>query len=107
MRQPAQVTITRMCPGWAHWYSLRARVIARSTLTRFIERLRNHGAVKAALAAWFHEVVRAHWMTPADVKRSYGNASIVDAERVVFNIKGNDYRLVAAVDYRRQIIFMK
>jgi mRNA interferase HigB len=86
------------------------RVIARSTLTRFVESLAGHRdqrAVKVALAAWFHEVVRANWTTPADVKRSYANASIVGAERVVFNIKGNAYRLIAAVDYRRQIVFIK
>lgn len=39
--------------------------------------------------------------------RSYANASIVGSDRVVFNIKGNDYRLVVAVDYPRQIIFIK
>ena len=45
--------------------------------------------------------------TPADVTKTYATASIVGSERVVFNIKGNDYRLVAAVDYRRQVVFIK
>lgn len=86
------------------------RVIARSTLVRFAEGHAGHRdqrALKAALDAWFHEVVRAHWSGSADVKRSYANSSIVSAERVVFNIKGNDYRLVTAIDYRRQIVFIK
>ncbi len=86
------------------------RVIARRTLTRFAESLRGqkgHRAVKAAFDAWFHEVRHAQWGNSAEVKKSYATASIVSADRVVFNIKGNDYRLVAAIDYRRQILFIK
>jgi mRNA interferase HigB len=41
------------------------------------------------------------------VKREYGTASIISSDRVVFNIKGNDYRLVTALDYERQIVFIK
>lgn len=86
------------------------RIIARSTLSRFVESLgsnRNRRAVKAALDAWFHEVDKADWKSSADVKASYKNASIVGSDRVVFNIKGNDYRLIAAIDYRRRIVFIK
>lgn len=64
-------------------------------------------ALEAALNAWFHETQRAQWSTPAEVKRSYATASIVSGDRVVFNIKGNDYRLVTAIDYRRRIVFIK
>ena len=63
--------------------------------------------MKAALDAWFHEAKQAEWKKPADVKERYGNASIVGADRVVFNIKGNDYRLVTAIDYLRGIVFIK
>ncbi len=63
--------------------------------------------MKAALEAWFHEVRQASWESSADLKRSYATASILSADRVVFNVKGNDFRLVAAVDYRRKIIFIK
>lgn len=86
------------------------RVIARRTLNDFSESLRgnkDYKAVKAALDAWFHEAQAAVWNSPAEVKKSYGNASIVGEDRVVFNIKGNDYRLVAAIDYQRQIVFIK
>lgn len=86
------------------------RVIARRTLARFVESLRGQKkqrAVKAALDAWFHEVQRARWRNSAEVKRSYATASIVSSDRLVFNIKGNDYRLVAAVDYGRQVVFIK
>jgi mRNA interferase HigB len=86
------------------------RVIARRTLRTFVESLqgrRDQKAVKAALDSWFHEAQRANWNGPADIRRSYANASIVGSDRVVFNIKGNDYRLVVALDYARQIIFIK
>ncbi|MHB1958620.1 MAG: type II toxin-antitoxin system HigB family toxin [Acidobacteriaceae bacterium] len=86
------------------------RIIARNTLTRFIEKLEGHKdrrAIKTALDSWFHEVRRAEWKNSSDVKMSYANASIVGSERIVFNIKGNAYRLVAAVDYRRGIVFIK
>jgi len=85
-------------------------MIARNTLVRFVENLTGHKhyrAVKAAVEAWFHEAKQAEWKKPADVKKYCGNASIVAADRVVFNIKGNDYRLVAAIDYRRSIVFIR
>jgi len=63
--------------------------------------------VKTALDAWFHEAKQAEWKDPAEVKQHYGNASIVGGDRVVFNIKGNDYRLVTAIDYRRGVVFIK
>jgi len=86
------------------------RVLARSILTRFVEVLegrKDQPAVKASLDAWFHEVQRAAWRNPADVRKAFTTASIIDEERVVFNIKGNDYRLVTAIDYRRQTVFVK
>ena len=86
------------------------RVIARRTLSAFVESLegsKDQRAVQAAVESWFHEVERADWGSPSDVKRSYGNASIVGPDRVVFNLKGNDYRLVVAVNYSRKIVFIK
>ena len=83
------------------------RVIARGTLLRFVATTRGPKALKAALNAWFHEAQRAKWHSSADVKRDYGTASIISSDRVVFNIKGNDYRLVTAIDYERQIVFIK
>lgn len=86
------------------------RVIARRTLTNFVEELKgskDHRAVKTALDAWFYEVAKARWKGPADVLAKYRNASIVGRDRLVFNIKGNSYRLIVAVDYPRQIGFIK
>jgi mRNA interferase HigB len=86
------------------------RVIARKTLKRFIDSLKgskDQKAVKSALDSWFHEVRQADCHNPADVVKAYANASIVGSDRVVFNIKGNDYRLVVAIHYRVQIVFIK
>ena len=86
------------------------RVIARKTLKRFLDSLqgsKDQKAVKSALDSWFHEARQADWHSPADVVRAYANASIVGSDRVVFNIKGNDYRLVVAIHYRLQIVFIK
>lgn len=63
--------------------------------------------MRAALDAWFDEVRKAKWKNAADVKRLYRTASIVTAERIVFNIKGNDYRLVVAVAYSLGIVWIK
>lgn len=86
------------------------RVIARKTLKRFIDSLKgskDQKAVKSALDSWFHEARQADWKNPADVVKVYANPSIVGSDRVVFNIKGNDYRLVVAIHYRLQIVFIK
>jgi mRNA interferase HigB len=69
-----------------------------------------HKGIKAARSqyqGWLDIVTRANWRTPEDVKASYPKASILKAGRVVFNIKGNDYRLVAAVQYRAGLIAIR
>lgn len=63
--------------------------------------------MKAALDSWWQEAKRAQWKNSSDVKASYAHASIVGADRVVFNIKGNAYRLVVAIDYQRALVFIK
>lgn len=86
------------------------RIIARRTLREFVEGRRGHKeqpALKGALNAWFDEVKKARWTGTADVKRSYATGSIVSADRIVFNIKGNDYRLVAAVQYRAGVLAIR
>jgi mRNA interferase HigB len=86
------------------------RIIPRRTLREFVTTLkgrRDQPAVKTALDAWFAEASHAHWVSSADVKRLYASASIVGSDRVVFNIKGNDYRLVVAIDYEKSIVWIK
>jgi len=85
------------------------RIVARRTLREFVESRTGHkdqAALKAALDAWFDEVRKANWTSTADVKRLYASASIVTADRIVFNIKGNDYRLVVSVDFEKGIVWV-
>ena len=59
------------------------------------------------LKAWADEVKQADWNQPSDIKAKYRNASILKNRRVVFNIKGNDYRLVVSVAYRFGAVYIK
>lgn len=86
----------------------RMRIIARNKLTSFVASLagqKDQKAVKTATDSWFAEVKRSAWSSSADVKARYATASIVTASRVVFNIKGNDYRLVVEIDYSKAIVW--
>jgi mRNA interferase HigB len=86
------------------------RIIARRTLREFVSARAGHKdqpALKAALDAWFNEVRKARWKSTTDVRRLYATASIVTAERIVFNIKGNSYRLVVSVDFEKSIVWIK
>jgi mRNA interferase HigB len=59
------------------------------------------------LRAWYDEARRATWKAPQEIKARYASASFVGKNRVVFNIKGNDYRLVVAVSYSFQAVYIK
>jgi mRNA interferase HigB len=86
------------------------RIIARRTLREFVSARAGHKdqpALKAALDAWFSEVRKARWKSTTDVRRLYATASIVTAERIVFNIKGNSYRLVVSVDFEKSIVWIQ
>jgi mRNA interferase HigB len=80
------------------------RVIAIGTLREF---WRKHADVEVPLRAWFAEASRAQWRTPAEIKASHRNASFLANNRVVFNIKGNEYRLVVAVHFNRGLMFVR
>jgi mRNA interferase HigB len=80
------------------------RVIAVSTLRAFWKR---HPDAEQPLKAWFEEATNASWSQPSDIKERYRSASILKNRRVVFNIKGNDYRLVVAVAYKLQVVYVK
>jgi mRNA interferase HigB len=82
------------------------RIIARRALREFVAARAGYQD-QPALDAWFSEVRRARWRNMADVKRLYATSSIVGADRVVFNIKGNSYRLVVAVDFEKSIVWIK
>lgn len=80
------------------------RIIAISHLKAFWEK---YPDAEQPLLAWVDEAKKAVWSSPADVKEQFRNASILKGRRVVFNIKGNDYRLVAAVAYRFGAVYIK
>ena len=80
------------------------RIISRATLKRFWQK---HPDSAAALQAWYADVQHAAWHSPGDIKQVYRNASFVAHNRVVFNIKGNTYRLVVAIHYESQIVFIR
>ena len=80
------------------------RVLAKKTLREFWER---HREVEQPLLAWYREVARGDWDTPAKVKARYPSASIVAGCRVVFNVKGNAYRLVAKINYRYRTVYVR
>lgn len=80
------------------------RIIALSTLREFWER---YPDAETPLRAWHALASRAEWKTPADIKAAYRNASFTANNRVAFNIKGNDYRLVVAVHYDRGMMYVR
>ena len=80
------------------------RIIARSTLIKFWKK--NNDA-EEALKAWFAEAKRAHWKTPNQIKGQYLSASILKDGRVVFNIAGNKYRLVVAIKFDFEIVYIR
>lgn len=80
------------------------RIISKRRLREFWER---HPSAASGLRAWFREVERADWDMPARVKERYRSASIVGDNRVVFNIKGSDYRLVVKINYRHRTVYVR
>lgn len=83
------------------------RVIAKSTLRKFWEGNPAHADAKAPLEAWYDEALKAEWQTPHAIKANHATASICGNNRVVFNIGGNKYRLVAEVQYHSGIVWVK
>ncbi len=78
-------------------------VISRKRLREFWERAPE---AEQALRAWFHEAKAATWRNSAELKKQYGSASIINAERVVFNICGNKYRMVVRINYASGTVFV-
>jgi mRNA interferase HigB len=80
------------------------RVIAVAKLRSF---WLQHPDAEQPLKAWFEEASKASWTQPSDIKAQYRSVSILKNRRAVFNIKGNEYRLVVAIAYRLQIVYVK
>jgi mRNA interferase HigB len=82
------------------------RVISKRTLRQFWENTQ-HADAQGPLEAWHEEALKASWQTPQEIKEQFRSASILKGGRAVFNIGGNKYRLVVAIDYGRQACFVK
>jgi mRNA interferase HigB len=82
------------------------RIIAFRALREFFEKP-EFADSEVSLRAWYHDAKTAEWKSSNDLKQQYKNASIAGEGRVVFNIKGNTYRLVVAIDFDFQIIFIR
>ncbi|MCB8965434.1 MAG: type II toxin-antitoxin system HigB family toxin [Ardenticatenaceae bacterium] len=80
------------------------RIIARKTLKDFWE---TYPDAEQPLRSWFAQVSEATWQTPADIKIDYRHASFLANNRVVFNIKGNNYRVVVAIKYEYSIVYIR
>lgn len=79
-------------------------IVSRKTLSQFWEK---HRDAEDALKAWFKEAEHAQWETTSDIKAHYASADFVPGNRVVFNIKGNHYRLVVKVEYKAHVVYIR
>jgi mRNA interferase HigB len=82
------------------------RIIAVGTLRAFWSRSGRHDA-EQPLRAWVHIVKAADWSKPTDVKKMFNSADLLVDGRVIFDIGGNKYRLVAAVHYRGKRVYVR
>ena len=81
------------------------RIIKEKTLSEYIEQSK-YKLAEESLKAWIYEVRYSIWANSNELKSKYGHASILSSKRVVFNIKGNDYRLIVDIEYKLKIIFI-
>lgn len=79
-------------------------MIAKKTLREFWGR---HTDCKQQLMAWFQEASQGNWKKPGDIKKEYPSASFIQDNRVVFNIKGNHYRLIVKINYDYQMMWIR
>ena len=80
------------------------RIVGRETLDRFCSK---HADTRKWIAGWLTEVESSSWTTPQAIKDRYVNASFLEGNTVIFNVKGNDYRLEVVVAYRTGIVSVK
>lgn len=80
------------------------RVISKKALREFWQK---HSECEQQLKAWYEEAEDAVWQSPSAIKREYPSASFLENNRVVFNIKGNKYRLVVKINYKYGIVWIR
>ena len=82
------------------------RIIALRTIRAFWEDA-NHRDSEQALKSWYAIAKRADWASPQSIRNQFGNASIINNNRVVFNIAGNKYRLIVRFNYPYRIGYIR
>ena len=80
------------------------RILSKSTLRDYWE---SYPETEQYLKTWYDTAMNSDWKTPNDVKQTYANASVLKDNRIVFNIKGNSYRLIAKFNFEKQWIFIR
>jgi mRNA interferase HigB len=80
------------------------RVVAKKILRDFWER---HEDCEQQLKSWFREVQKSEWENPNQIKEEYPSASILNNNRIVFNIKGNNYRLIVKISFEYQMVWIR
>jgi mRNA interferase HigB len=98
-----QLDSTWLIPNWDHARARPVRIIAKRTLRAFWKR---HPKAKSPLEAWHQEVARADWASPSEGKTQFRSASVLQGNRVVFNIAGSHYRLIVKINYPYRIVYV-
>ena len=80
------------------------RIISRKALRDFWE---THSDATEPLKAWFHEAKVADWKSFRDIQARYRSADVLPGHRVVFNIKGNTYRLIVKIHYNTCVVYIR
>ena len=83
------------------------RIIALSTLKKFWKQNSDYTDAIEPTLSWYQHALKADWASPTDVKRDFGNASILKDGRVVFNIAGNKYRLIVWINYAYRVVYIR
>lgn len=84
--------------------TIKLRVIAKRILREFWEK---HNDCEQQLKAWYQEASKAEWKSPNEIKFGYPSASIIGNDRIVFNIKGNTYRLIVSINFDYQTVWIR
>jgi mRNA interferase HigB len=96
--------------GTLPYNSVSVILIGTDIVERYFSARTGHRGIKAARGqydVWRAIVERAQWKMPGDVKKSHPKASVLKSGRVVFNIKANDYRLIAVVEYKNGVVMIR
>jgi len=80
------------------------RILAKKILREYWEK---HSAIEEQLKSWYQETSKSNWLNPNYVKDEFPNARLISNNRVIFNIKGNQYRLIVRVNYKYQMVYVR